>query len=87
MEAERARVRVIVSDTYREGLAELESVALGEVQVVEPSTRAARVLVRKLGVTVLPERGFLTSHATAAVSAGHDRHRCSRAGVVNRSPM
>ncbi len=61
-----ARVRVIVSDTHREGLAELESVALGEVQVVEPSTRAARELVRKLGVTVLPERGFLTSQAEFA---------------------
>lgn len=55
------RVRLVVAETYREGLAMASPAGAGGVAVVDPTSRPARALVRRLGVQVLPARGFVTS--------------------------
>jgi deoxyribodipyrimidine photolyase-related protein len=53
------RVRFVQAETYREALAQVE----GPVEVVHPTSREALALVRSLGCTVLPPRGFITTFA------------------------
>jgi deoxyribodipyrimidine photolyase-related protein len=49
-------------ETYGEGLAQLE----GPLSVVQPTSRAADAWVRRNGMEVLPERGFVTTRADFA---------------------
>ena len=60
--ADPERIRLIVSDTYAEGVAQIRAEQPNrELEVIAPTTRAARDLVATLGVTMLPARGYLTS--------------------------
>ncbi|MDQ1247945.1 MAG: photolyase [Actinomycetota bacterium] len=67
--ATHERVRLVMADTYREGLAEAAPDGSGSVEVIEPTSRPARALVRDLGVAVLPGRGFVTSQEEFAIWA------------------
>ena len=50
-------VRVIIADTYLEGLARA---GINRPRVVDPTSHSARRLVRALGAEVLPNCGFIT---------------------------
>lgn len=60
-------VRVIVADSYAAGLAQA---GVGRPRVVDPTSYAARRLVRSLGAEVLPNNGFVTGEEQFAAWAG-----------------
>lgn len=53
------RAQLIVADTYRDAVASVDE----PLSVVDPTSWAARRLVRDLGADVLPSRGFVSSEA------------------------
>jgi deoxyribodipyrimidine photolyase-related protein len=50
-------------ETYGEGLDRLDRRERGQLEVVDPTSWAARRFVRRRGIHVLPSRGFVTSEA------------------------
>lgn len=55
--AQDPNVQVVVADSYAEGLAQA---GVQRPRVVDPTSHAARRLVRRLGAEVLPNNGFIT---------------------------
>lgn len=61
--AQDPAVRVVIADSYRAGLAQA---GVSRPRVVDPTSYAARRLVRRLAAEVLPNDGFITGEAEFA---------------------
>ena len=86
--AQDTGVTLVIADSYREGL---QRSGASDVEVIDPTSHGARRLVRRLGATVLPSRGFITSEEDFAewaqgrrrlVLEDFYRHTRKRTGVL-----